>query len=70
MQLTDEELGKLQNLTEFEVLDLEGTPVTDAGLPTLYDYRNLQFIILRDTQTTGKGADALQQALPNTWIWR
>ncbi len=70
MRLNDDELGQLQNLGEFEVLDLEGTPVTDLGLPSLYDYKNLQFLILRDTQVTPAGCEQLQQALPNAWIWR
>lgn len=52
MPITDQELANLQNLNEFAVLDLEGAPVTDQGLPVLYDYRNLQFIVLRDTQIT------------------
>lgn len=70
MPITDDELANLKNLGEFEVLDLEGAPVTDHGLPVLYDYRNLGFIVLCDTQVTEQGAAQLQQALPTAWIWR
>jgi hypothetical protein len=70
MPMGDGELGALKNLAEFDVIDLEGATVTDHGLPVLYDYRNLQFIILRDTQTTEDGARSLQQAIPSAWIWR
>jgi uncharacterized Zn finger protein (UPF0148 family) len=70
MPIGDEELAALKNLAEFDVIDLEGATVTDHGLPSLYDYRNLQFIILRDTQSTEAGAKQLQQALPSAWIWR
>jgi hypothetical protein len=70
MPIGDKELGALKNLAEFDVIDLEGATVTDHGLPVLYDYRNLQFIILRDTQATDSGVRQLQQAIPSAWIWR
>jgi hypothetical protein len=70
MPIGDGELGALKNLAEFDVIDLEGAAVTDQGLLTLYDYRNLQFIILRDTQATEAGVQQLQKTLPSAWIWR
>jgi hypothetical protein len=70
MPITDKELTELKNLEDFEVLDLEGTAVSDQGLPALYDYKNLRCIVLCETQTTEQGAARLQQALPKASIWR
>lgn len=70
MGLNDEELANLQNLADFDVIDLEGTPITDQGLHALYDHRNLRYIVLRDTQTSEEGVAGLQRALPKASIWR
>jgi hypothetical protein len=52
------------------ILNLEGTHVTDAGLMHLAALRNLQGILLGGTQVTEAGVEKLQRALPKCTIHR
>jgi hypothetical protein len=65
----DEELEELDDPATLEVLDLEGTQITDAGLAQLEGLKQLKFLVVRRTQVTAAGVKRLQRALPNLWIW-
>lgn len=67
--LVDENFQMLEGLKGCQVLDLEGTLVTDRALRTLYGHRYLQCLVLRKTKVTAEGIMRLQQANPYTWIW-
>jgi internalin A len=51
-------------------LDLNGTPVTDAGLKELAALKNLTDLDLRNTEVTDAGLGYLRQALPSCQIFR
>jgi hypothetical protein len=65
----DRDLSELDGLEGFEVLDLEGTQITDAGLLHLADLKKLRFVVLRKTRVTPGGVGRLQRALRRAWIW-
>ena len=65
----DEDLATLENLSEFRVLDLEGTAVTNAGLVHLAELRQLEYLVVRRTGVNAAGLQRLQNALRSTWIW-
>ena len=46
-------------------LDVEDTPVTNAGLRHLYPLKNLQQLNLRGTKVTGAGVVQLSNVLHN-----
>jgi hypothetical protein len=66
---TDEELGELDRLADFEALDLEGTGISDEGLQHLRGLKRLRFLVLRRTQVTASAVQKLQNDLPRTMIW-
>jgi ribosomal protein L40E len=65
----DRDLATMKNLSEFEALDLEGTQITDAGLPYLAANPRLKFICVRKTRVTEQGAWSLQRAKADLWVW-
>lgn len=65
----DRQITSLPNLTSVQVLDLEGTGLTDAGLLKLQGLKGLQRLVVRRTNVTQEAVFALQQRLPQTWIW-
>ena len=69
LQFGDAELAELDDLQGFQVLDLEATGVTDAGLERLRSCSGLEFLILRKTATTPEAIWELQKAIPQTCIW-
>ena len=52
-------------LTKLELLNLNRTEITDAGLSHLKKLTNLQTLFLKDTKVTDAGIPELQEALPN-----
>ncbi len=67
--LTDDKIPQLEGLGLCQVLDLEQTLVTDAGLRHLYGLPNLYCVVLRKTRVTDEGVFRLQQTKPRLWIW-
>jgi hypothetical protein len=65
----DDELMAMEDIFDFQVLDLEGTNVSDRGLLHLAGCDQLQFVVLRHTRVTRKGAQRLQSMLPQVLIW-
>jgi hypothetical protein len=65
---TDADLANLEPLTELVDLDLDGSPITDAGLIHLYKLKNLRYVILANTGVTAEGMERLRRALPEAGI--
>ena len=61
-------LRRVNRLNDLEVLSLEGTQVTDAGLEYLKGLTTLRSLNLEGTRVTAEGARDLQEALPKCWI--
>ncbi len=66
---TDQELLMYPDLNIASVVDLEGAPVSDAGLVALRSLKDLRYIVLKNTQVTREGVFRLQQTVPQAWIW-
>ncbi|MCB9938473.1 MAG: hypothetical protein H6823_09545, partial [Planctomycetaceae bacterium] len=66
---TDQDLREVDNLKQYETLDLEGTQLSDAALEHLAQMKQLRFIVVRRTNVTVAGVQRLQQALPKACIW-
>ena len=65
----DQQIAELENLHRCQVLDLEKTLISDAGLRSFYGLQNLHCLVLRKTNVTAEGVFRLQQANPKLWIW-
>ena len=61
-------LGATEGFSQFLVLILANTKVTDAGLEHLKNLSKLQWLYLDGTNVTDKGVKKLQQALPKCEI--
>lgn len=66
---TDHNVDELEGLKACEVLDLEGTAVSDATLYKLYELKHLQVLILKRTNVSHDGVFRLQQSVPRLWVW-
>lgn len=66
----DAALDQTPELETTDVLDLEGSSVTDQGIAILRFYKNLKFLVVRDTQVTALGVKNLQYEFPELLIWR
>lgn len=66
---TDTDLAELQELADYQTLDLEGTQVSNEGLKKLQSMKELQYIVLLNTNVSAGGVQKLQQAIPNAWVW-
>jgi hypothetical protein len=64
----DDDLICLKELRDLGRLDLDGLPISDAGLKHLYSMKSLRSVWLGNTNVTKKGVDALKRALPNTQV--
>lgn len=67
--LVDEKVSSIEGLNRCQVLDLEGTLITDKALRQFYGLTNLSCLVLRKTNVTHEGVLRLQQANPRLWIW-
>jgi hypothetical protein len=65
----DAELAGVQSET-IDVLDVEGTGITDACLNHLQNYPRLRFIVVRNTRMTKNGVLRLQIMKPELAIWQ
>ena len=65
----DHQIAVLPKLGKIQVLDLEGTQLSDAGLLRLYEYGNIQCLVVRNTQVTLEGVLRFQQHFRNIWVW-
>ena len=65
---TDDDLVNVATFVELKVLDLSGSPITDAGLAHLKGLKNLDSVMLANTGVTSKGMKDLKLALPNVGI--
>lgn len=65
----DEDIFDLPDVRHAQVLDFEGTQITDAGLRSLYQLKKLECLVLRNTQVSLEEIYRFQQAFPNVWIW-
>lgn len=68
-QFGDKDILGLEGLAKCQVIDLEGTLVTDDGLLELYLLKHLQVVVLRKTNVTHEGVQRFQQSFPRIWIW-
>ena len=66
---TDQDLSSVEDLSQYETLDLEGTQLTNEGLERLGQMKQLRYIVVRRTKVTVAGVQRLQQALPKACIW-
>jgi len=66
---SNDDLEQVEDLKQVQVLDLDGTGVTDAGLRHLKGRKKLCFLVLKNTAVTAAGVERLQQSIPATWIW-
>ncbi|MEN6450633.1 MAG: hypothetical protein ABFC96_09095 [Thermoguttaceae bacterium] len=64
----DDDLANLEPLKDLEILNLSGSPVTDAGLKHLQELKNLHHLTLTGTLVTVDGVDKLRRALPHVGI--
>lgn len=65
----DRELLALEKLTAAEVLDAQGTTLTDGGLALLHGMKNLRCVVVRKTHVSREAVFRLQQSIPRCWIW-
>jgi len=65
----DSDLAQLEDLQGLQVLDLETTGVTDAGLVFLQNCSSLEFLVLRKTDVTAGAVWQLQKSIPESCIW-
>ena len=65
-----QEPSHLAGSPQLQILDLDGTRVTDAGLEDLTGLTQLATLDLSDTRVTDAAVAKLQQALPNCKITR
>lgn len=67
--ITDDQLPKLASIRAAQVLDLEGTLITDKTIETFYGLKHLQCLVVRNTDATHLAVTRLQQTHPKIWIW-
>lgn len=67
--INDGTLVQQVNLTNCEVLDISGCPVTDRGTKPLHYLRALRCLVLVGTAISKSEVARLQKSLPNCWIW-
>ncbi len=68
-QLSEHQLLARADLVDYEVLDAEGIPMSDAGLVRLKGLRRLRRLVIRGSRVSPEGVFRLQQDLPDAWIW-
>ncbi len=65
---TDDDLVYLEPLSEVVILNLEGAPITDAGLMHLKGLKKLNWVNLARTDVSERGMAQLRRALPKASI--
>jgi hypothetical protein len=67
--VTDHQIPKIDNIASCEVLDLEGTQISDEGLKHLLALKALKCLVVRKTDVTREAVLRLQQSRRRLWIW-
>lgn len=67
-QVTDEDLGYLEQIANVTSVDLRSTKVSDAALKYLRDMQTLEFVALPRETVTDEAVESLRKSLPNTKI--
>ena len=65
----DRDLLDLEKLNICEVLDAEGSDITDNSLAAMHGLKYLRCLVIRKTHVTHEAVFRLQQSLPKCWIW-
>ncbi len=65
----DNELGEIPILATVQVLDLEGSNITDKSLLHFQYCEKLRWVVVRDTRMTRAGVQRLQIMKPDVAIW-
>ena len=65
----DNDLMEHNDIKSVQVLDIQGTNLTDKGLLHLYDLKHLQCVVLRKTNVSPEAVFRFQQTFPRLWIW-
>lgn len=67
--ISDRDLITMEELQQCNVLDLEGTEITDQGLQYLRGMKNIKALVVGKTHVTEEAVFRLQQSIPTAWIW-
>lgn len=67
--INDSTLVQQDHLTNSEVIDVSGCPLTDRGTKPLHYLRSLRCLVLVGTAISKTEVARLQKSLPNCWIW-
>jgi hypothetical protein len=65
----DYDVMELKGIKNVQVLDIQGTNLTDQGLLNLYELKHLQCVVLRRTKVSPEAVFRFQQSFPRLWIW-
>lgn len=65
----DNDIMEQKGIKNVQVLDIQGTNLTDSGLLHLYDLKHLQCVVLRKTNVSPEAVFRFQQTFPRLWIW-
>ncbi len=65
----DNDIMEHEGIKNVQVLDIQGTNLTDQGLLNLYDLKHLQCVVLRGTHVSPEAVFRFQQTYPRLWIW-
>ncbi len=65
----DADMLKAADLNQYQMIDLEGSEITDEGLMHLYNMRGIRFLVVRETAVSEEAVQDLQQTIPRAWIW-
>ena len=65
----DNDIMEHEGIKNVQVLDIQGTNLTDQGLLNLYDLKHLQCVVLRGTNVSPEAVFRFQQTYPRLWIW-
>lgn len=65
----DNDVMEHKGIKNVQVLDIQGTNLTDHGLLNLYDLKHLQCVVLRGTKVSPEAVFRFQQTFPRLWIW-
>ena len=67
---TDQDLFSIEStLNKYDVVDLEGASITDAGTVALFAKPNIRYINLRNTKVSKVAIRRLQRNHIDAWIW-
>lgn len=65
----DHDIMEHKGIKNAQVLDIQGTNLTDHGLINLYEFKHLQCVVLLGTKVSPEAVFRFQQTFPRLWIW-